>query len=104
MNINIRPDPIITASNAMTELSQVVSSTIARDLAPNQAAATSHPGWESTQALLQATQVWENKITNLSFQLGELGDRLQESANSYQQTDAAAQRRIHEVFTLLGSP
>jgi hypothetical protein len=103
MNINIRPDPIIAAGNTMTELSEVVTSTVTEDLAPNRTAATSHPGWESSAALVQATQVWENKIGNLAFQLGQLGDRLEESANSYVQTEAEALRRIQEVFSLLGS-
>lgn len=104
MNINIRPDPIITAGNAMTDLSEVVTSAITEDLAASKTAATSHPGWESSAALLQVTQAWESKISNLAFQLGQLGDRLEQSANSYTQTEAEALRRIQEVFNLLGSP
>ena len=104
MSINIRPDPIIAAGNALTELSQVVSAAITSDLKPNQAAAAGHHGWESAAAVEQVTGAWENRLAALAFQLGQLGDRLRTSATSYSQTDAEAARRIQEVFTLLESP
>jgi hypothetical protein len=104
VSINIRPDPIITAGNAMTELSQVVSSAITSDLEPNQAAAAGHHGWESAAAVMQVAGAWENRLANLAFQLGQLGDRLRTSAASYSQAGAEAARRIQEVFTLLESP
>jgi hypothetical protein len=104
MDINIRPDPIITAGNAMTELSGLVSSSIASDLRANDAAAAHHPGWESADALVQVTRTWENRLAGLTFQLGRLGDRLRTSANTYTRVDAEAARRIQEVFTLLAAP
>jgi hypothetical protein len=104
VSINIRPDPIINAGNAMTELAELVSSSVDLDLAPNRTAADGHPGWESAAALTQVTQAWEQQLGKLTFQLGELGDRLQTSANDYIQTDAEAARRIQEVLNLLSSP
>jgi hypothetical protein len=103
MNIHIRPDPIVDAGNAMTEVADVVSSAVDMDFAPSRAAADGHPGWEAAAALTQATQAWEEQMGALTSQLGQLGDRLRGSANDYARTDAEAARRINEVFVLLSS-
>ena len=103
MSINIRPDSIINTANEMSELAEMVSLNIAGQLASNRAAADGNPGWGSAEALTQTTRAWETELEKLTFQLGDLADRLRASANDYKQTDAEAARRIQEIFDLLMS-
>ncbi|HEX7661201.1 MAG TPA: type VII secretion target [Pseudonocardiaceae bacterium] len=104
MSINIRPDPIINAGNAMRELAELAALSIAGQLVSNRAAAEGHPGWASATPLNQVTEAWEAQLGRLTFQLGDLGDQLRISAIDYKNTDAEAARRIQEVFNLLSSP
>jgi len=101
MGIDIRPDPVNDAGDAMTEIAELAGARIDDGLQTSLDAANAHPGWESSGALTETTQAWENHLGQLVFQVGQLGDRLHTSAADYTRADAEAARGLQAVLDLM---
>ncbi|MEV5593614.1 type VII secretion target [Streptomyces sp. NPDC052496] len=88
----------------MSALSREVARKLDGSLEENQATgpADSVWGWECAQHLYSCALTWEAHMVGLAKKIGELGERLQESAGSYDAQDEEAASRLRRGLNDLG--
>ncbi|OKI06069.1 hypothetical protein A6A06_38485 [Streptomyces sp. CB02923] len=59
-------------------------------------------GWECAERLYSCALTWEEHMADLAKRMGELGERLQESAGSYDAQDQEAASRLRHGLNDLG--
>ena len=59
-------------------------------------------GWESPARLKACAEKWEEHMVSLAKKMGDLSQKLQESADGYDSTDAEAESRLRTGLSDLG--
>ncbi|WP_306323359.1 MULTISPECIES: type VII secretion target [unclassified Streptomyces] len=60
------------------------------------------PGWHSPAELQACARAWEEHMVSLAKRMGELSEKLRDSADSYDRADAEAESRLHAGLNALG--
>ncbi|MEN2424387.1 type VII secretion target (plasmid) [Streptomyces rimosus] len=103
-NISINSHAVRATGSDMSALSREVARKLNNSLEESQATgvADSVWGWECAQHLYSCAQTWEEHMVGLAKKMGELGERLQESAGSYDAQDEEAASRLRHGLNDLG--
>ncbi|MFZ3560223.1 type VII secretion target [Streptomyces sp. BH055] len=59
-------------------------------------------GWRSPEQLRACAHAWEEHMVSLARRMGELSEKLRDSAASYDRADAEAESRLRAGLTDLG--
>jgi uncharacterized protein YukE len=87
----------------MTALSGQVRRRLRDSLNTSDEVATTHHGFDSADELKSCAHAWEDRMISLARTLGELGERLRDSADSYENNDQeSADRMQHALKALEG--
>lgn len=103
-DISINSHVVRATGSDMSALSREVARKLNNSLEESQATgvADSVWGWECAQHLYSCAQTWEEHMVGLAKKMGELGERLQESAGSYDAQDEEAASRLRHGLNDLG--
>ncbi|OKI01217.1 hypothetical protein A6A06_20620 [Streptomyces sp. CB02923] len=103
-DIAINSHAVRATGSDMTVLSREVAGKLNNSLEESQTAALSHSpwGWECADHLYSCAVTWEEHMVGLAKKMGELGERLQESAGSYTAQDDEAATRLRHGLNDLG--
>ncbi|MEU4199108.1 type VII secretion target [Streptomyces sp. NPDC045470] len=103
-DISINSHAVRSTGSDMSALSRETVRKLNNSLEESQAtgSADSVWGWECAEHLYSCALTWEEHMVGLAKKMGELGERLQDSAGSYDAQDQEAASRLRHGLNDLG--